>query len=137
MDEAVNKNMDKRRFLALGLIVVSLLLLAGILFLKKKAANSPAPQSMNAQKMNPDKAEILINGFAYTPSSVTVAPGAKITVINKDSAGHSVTSEDAKFFDSKVLGKNQSGVFSAPTAKGTYSYHCSKHPSMKGTLVVE
>ncbi len=138
MDEPISKSLNQKKFLALGLIVVALMLLAGIILLKNKALTTPPPTTLTkTEKKNPDKAEILVSGFKYAPTALTVSPGAKLTVINKDSAGHSVTSDDTKSFDSSVIGKHQSGTFTAPTTKGTYGYHCSKHPSMRGTLMVE
>lgn len=64
---------------------------------------------------------------------VTVAPGEQITVINEDSAEHSVTSET---FDVHVDG-GQQATLTAPTDPGEYDIYCVYHPSMTGTLIVE
>lgn len=66
---------------------------------------------------------------------LTVAPGATVTVVNSDSAEHSVTADTDKAFDVDVDGKG-TATFTAPTKPGTYAYHCSYHPSMHGELVV-
>jgi len=66
---------------------------------------------------------------------LTVAPGATVTVVNSDSAEHSVTADTDKAFDVDIDGKG-TATFTAPTKPGTYAYHCSYHPSMHGELVV-
>jgi plastocyanin len=78
--------------------------------------------------------EIVIEGFRYS-GPISVAPGAQITVLNKDSAEHTVTSDTVGEFDSEVMG-NASSTFTAPNQPGTYAFHCTYHPSMVGTLVV-
>lgn len=78
---------------------------------------------------------ITIAGFAFT-GPLTVAPGAAVSVANSDSAEHTVTADDGKSFDVDALaGKTE--TFTAPTAPGTYKFHCSIHPSMHGTLIVK
>jgi plastocyanin len=79
-------------------------------------------------------AQITIEGFKY--NEITVAPGAEVTVVNKDSAEHTVTSDTAGAFDKEVHG-GETVTFTAPTQPGTYPYHCTYHPSMHGTLIVK
>ena len=67
---------------------------------------------------------------------ITVAPGAKVTVKNDDSAEHSVTSQQEGAFDVHVDAGEQ-GALTAPTEPGEYAFYCVYHPSMKGTLIVE
>lgn len=67
---------------------------------------------------------------------ITVSPGAQISVVNNDSAEHSVTSQTAGQFDVHVEG-NEDGTLTAPTQPGEYAFYCVYHPSMKGTLIVK
>src|SRR5262245_38639319 len=60
----------------------------------------------------PAAAQITIEGFNYG-QPITVAPGAHITVVNKDSAPHTVTSNVPGKFDVDVTG-NAQGTFTAP-----------------------
>jgi len=78
--------------------------------------------------------EITIDRFRYT--EITVPPGAQVTVINKDSGEHTVTSDTPGVFDVHV-GGNAQATFTAPNAPGKYTYYCTYHPSMHGTLVVQ
>jgi len=77
---------------------------------------------------------ITIKDFAYvTPASV--APGAKITVKNEDSAAHTVTADSGNAFDDQAPTGNS--TFTAPSEPGSYPFHCTFHPEMHGTLVVK
>jgi plastocyanin len=67
--------------------------------------------------------------------SITVKPGATVTVVNKDSVAHTVTSTKGAFNTMDVNG-GQSKTFTAPNTPGTYAYICSIHQYMSGTLIV-
>lgn len=79
-----------------------------------------------------EKVEIV--DFAYDPDPVTVAVGGKVTWLNQDSAPHTATAEDESF-DTGTLDQ---GKLKAETFKevGTFSYICTIHPTMKGTVEV-
>jgi plastocyanin len=79
---------------------------------------------------------ITINNFAFSPSTLTVSPGAKVTVKNADSATHTLTASD-KSFDTGSIATGASKIFTAPTKPGTYSYICTIHQFMQGTLTVK
>jgi plastocyanin len=79
---------------------------------------------------------LAIASFAYSPNPLTVAPGTKISVSNSDSQPHTVTSTTAGQFDAHVAG-GSSASFTAPSSAGTFTYTCTIHPQMKGTLVVK
>lgn len=79
---------------------------------------------------------IVMKDFIFTPASLTVAPGTKITVINEDQAPHTVTAND-KFFDTGVIHGGQRGEITAPTKPGSYPYLCTIHQYMTGTLIVQ
>jgi uncharacterized protein (TIGR03118 family) len=89
------------------------------------------PASTSAPQPNP----INIANFAFAPQSVSVAVGTQVQWTNQDGTAHTVTADDNRF-GSKALDQNQtfSQTFNAP---GTYSYHCSIHPFMKGMIVVK
>jgi plastocyanin len=78
---------------------------------------------------------ITIKNFAFG-SPLTVKPGEKITVVNDDSAPHTVTSDDGTSFNAPADANGGTGTFTAPTKAGTYPYHCTVHPYMHGTLIV-
>ena len=71
---------------------------------------------------------------SFSPNPVEVKVGETVTWINDDSGRHTVTSKNG-VFDSGMMGKGQSFSFTFDKA-GEYSYHCSPHPNMVGTVVV-
>ena len=82
------------------------------------------------------KATITISNFMFHPMSVKVKPGAKITVINKDSVTHTLTATKGGHFNTGNLSHNKSKTFTAPTKAGTYHYICNIHQYMMGTITV-
>jgi plastocyanin len=79
---------------------------------------------------------ILISNFAFSPATMTVAVGTKVTWMNQDSATHTVVSDDGKTFQSGGIAQGQTYSFTFTTA-GTFAYHCSVHPQMKATITVQ
>jgi plastocyanin len=78
---------------------------------------------------------LMIQNFLFAPEGLTVAPGATVTVVNQDTANHTLTEKDHSFDTGNIPG-NATGTFTAPTKAGTYPYICAIHPFMTGTLTV-
>ena len=72
----------------------------------------------------------------YAPSSMTLVVGVNSTVVfvNHDSANHTVTANDGSF-DSKDI--TPGGSWTHAFAAGTYTYHCTYHNWMVGTITVK
>ena len=72
--------------------------------------------------------------FAFAPNPVNVSSGGFATWTNNDGTTHTVT------FDSGPDCGNVAGgggtVTVAFNAAGTYPYHCTIHPTMKGSVTV-
>jgi plastocyanin len=80
---------------------------------------------------------ITIDNFAFDPQVLTVAPGTKVTWVNRDDVPHTATSSDSPpKFKSKAIDTDErfSQVFTQP---GTYRYFCAVHPKMTATIVVK
>jgi LPXTG-motif cell wall-anchored protein len=77
---------------------------------------------------------VSIQGFAFHPGSMTVNVGDTVTWTNHDSASHTATANDGSF-DTGTLKPGQSGSHTFNRA-GTFSYICSIHPNMHGTITV-
>ena len=79
---------------------------------------------------------VAIQNFAFTPVSITVKKGTKVTWTNKDSTAHTVTENDGKSGPaSSDVNPGQTYSFTYNTV-GTFQYHCSIHPSMTGSVTV-
>ena len=80
-----------------------------------------------------------IQNMAYSPSSITVTSGDFIIWTNLDSVDHTVTDNNTNpSFDSGLLSNGQ--TFALATnglSAGTYNYHCTPHPSMTGTIIIQ
>jgi plastocyanin len=87
--------------------------------------------SANDAKTN----QIVIKDFHFTPQTLTVKAGEKITWINRDEEPHTVVSVEKQFKKSGPLDTDQEFTVTAG-APGTYTYFCSVHPKMTGTIVV-
>lgn len=71
---------------------------------------------------------------AYSPNPLTISAGTTVTWNNKDTTTHTATSDAGVFNGS--MGPN--GQYSFTFAnKGTFTYHCSLHPNMVGSVVVQ
>src|ERR1700730_6089196 len=80
--------------------------------------------------------KIEIKDFAFNPQTITVKAGEKVTWINRDEEPHTVVSVEKQFKKSTALDTDQEFTITAG-APGTYTYFCSVHPKMTGTIVVE
>ncbi len=78
---------------------------------------------------------VKIANFAFSPATLTVGSGARVTVGNDDSTAHTFTADDGHSFDTGSIDPGSSSSVTAPKP-GRYAYHCSIHPFMHGTLVV-
>ena len=81
---------------------------------------------------------VMIKNFAFSPATLTVKTGSTVTWTNQDVAPHQVASDPgtpvAFSSDSLVNGASYQFTFTQP---GTYTYHCTIHPNMKGTIIVQ
>jgi plastocyanin len=81
--------------------------------------------------------QVVIDNFRFSPRTLTVPAGTKVTWINRDDVPHTATSTARpRAFDSKTLDTDDSfaHVFASP---GTYDYFCAVHPHMTGTILVK
>ena len=82
---------------------------------------------------------------SYDPAALTVKKGDKITVTNKDTLPHTVTSgagptdpNSAKQFDTSILEAGATADIETTNINpGEYPFHCTVHPYMLGKLVVQ
>ena len=84
---------------------------------------------------NPTTHYIDIQGYAFSPSSITINVGDTIVWENYDSASHTVTSNDGTF-DSGSISTGNTFSFTF-TSAGTFNYYCAPHPNMTGSVTVQ
>jgi len=111
-------------------------------------AAAAAPAAANAAAVQPQGAvpaaapaaatsqSVMIMNYAFSPSSLTVAPGTTVTWTNMDTAPHTVTVTSGPVkFNSPNLQKGDTYSFTFTTA-GTYKYYCAVHPDMTAAVTV-
>lgn len=137
------------------LIAIGLIGVVGIILIILSAGDDNQPRmtgtgqdaGSSRQNQDPDQrersqtvatTEVTIKDFVYTPAMIRVKVGDTVTWTNQDSVAHNVVSDDGspEAPDGPLLNKGESYKFKF-TKAGTYTYHCSPHPQMTGTVVVE
>ena len=80
--------------------------------------------------------QVIIKDNSYSPAELTITKGARVFWKNDDSVEHTVTFDSNQFY--MINYKIQPGIEVSDyfNIAGTYTYHCSIHPSMKGTIIV-
>jgi plastocyanin len=137
-----------RLALSAGLLTV---LVAGLSACASPASGAPPaqttetapPTEATAPAASPTEAtgqvQIVMRNVAFMPKEITVPVGTTVVWTNQDSFEHTVTSgtrgNPSGLFDTRVAA---GGSFSFTFDKaGTYSYYCSIHSGMNGTVVVK
>jgi plastocyanin len=80
------------------------------------------------------QANVNIVDFAYNPNSVTIAATQTVTWANGDSTAHTVTFDSGPDCGNVAAGSSLAANFGTA---GSFPYHCTIHPQMKGTVVVQ
>lgn len=72
---------------------------------------------------------------AYAPNPIMVGVGGSVTWMNNDNTTHTATANDASWNSGNIApGATFTRTF---PAAGSFQYHCTLHPGMVGTVVVQ
>lgn len=93
------------------------------------APPTPAPTPSAGQSV-----AVTISNFAFSPATITVHKGTKVTWTNEDSAAHTVTGNNGGPASGDI-GQGASYSYTFNTV-GSFPYHCAIHPYMKATVTV-
>ena len=96
------------------------------------AAASAAPASPTPAGAVAASAVDIAN-FAFSPAAITVKAGTTVTWTNRDEDAHTVAISGSPVSRPLQTGETYTHTFAQP---GTYSYLCTIHPTMRGTVVV-
>ena len=77
---------------------------------------------------------VVMEGVAYQPAELVVKRGDTVVWVNKDPFPHTVTATGV--FDSHEIPAGASWKYVARKT-GSYTYICTLHPNMKGTITVQ
>ena len=130
--------MNRHRLSSLAALALMLALIAVLSSCKSNSYSTNPSYPNNPGNPNnppPSPNSVSISGLAFNPSSLTVKVGTKVTWTNNDATVHTVTSNNGAFTSSGQLATGEQYQFTFMTA-GSYSYHCSIHAYMTGTITV-
>jgi plastocyanin len=116
-----------RQHLGTLALVIGLALL-GVLAVRSGSASGHATATASATK------KVDIDNFAFHPPTIRVKRGGKVAFTNSSDITHTATR--AGSFDTGHIKPGTTKTVSFGK-RGTFAYHCSIHPFMKGKVVVE
>jgi plastocyanin len=129
-----------------GILLAGILLLAGCGTSASGGtnANTAAPTSTAAPagttSSNSSVAQVKISEtndkYGFAPATLTVTKGTRVEWSNASDAPHTVTSDSGTTLASSIISPSGGTFDFTFTQPGTYTYHCTVHPYMKGTIVV-
>lgn len=129
-----------------GILLAGILLLAGCGTSTSSGTNTntAAPTTTAAPagttSSNSSVAQVKItetnDKYGFTPATLTVAKGTRVEWSNTTDAPHTVTSDSGTTLASSMINPSGGSFDFTFTQPGTYTYHCTVHPYMKGTIVV-
>jgi plastocyanin len=105
------------------------------------SSNSGSTAETNSNSSNSNTSQptatnsVSMADMSFSPASITVKKGTKVTWTNNDSLSHTVTADDSSF-GSDTLSHGTTFSHTFDTA-GTFAYHCNFHSNMHGTVVVQ
>lgn len=98
--------------------------------------NSTSNSSNSANQVPASTSSVSIQNMLFTPAQITVKKGTKVTWTNNDNVAHTVTADSGNGPNSSDIQPGSIYSYTFNTA-GSFQYHCSIHPEMHGTVVVQ
>jgi plastocyanin len=78
--------------------------------------------------------QVTVADRAYTPQSITISVGDTVSWIFDDGGmAHDVVADDKSFRSPLMTANGFRHTFTEP---GIFTYHCTPHPDMTGTVIV-
>jgi len=115
---------------------ITLAAIAGVLALGAAACGSSSPAAPTVA------ADVTISmvgdrgNQSYAPNPTTVRVGQTVAWKNNDTTVHDATQDASRFQTGTINAGSTSAPVTMSTA-GTFAYHCTIHPGMVGTLIVQ
>lgn len=133
----------------IAVVVVIILAVGGwVVFGNKKSNTNPSYSGGNTSQNTGNNStnasqtsasgKVSIQNMMFTPSQITIAKGGSVTWTNNDNITHTVVDDLSNVGGpaSGDIAPGQSYSFTF-NKTGSFQYHCSIHPSMRGTIVVK
>jgi plastocyanin len=117
-----------KRTLTIGLLVAAL----GI---GLAACGGAADEPAAVQPPTAGGTTVSVHDNTFDPGTIEVQVGDTVEWTNKGGIAHTVTGTGVAGFDSGSLAPGETFSFT-PEKAGTFSYVCTFHPGMRGTIAV-
>ena len=131
----------RKKTLAIIVAIVVVILIIVVFATRHKSTSTQTTTSSSTSKTDTSNAvatnTVTLSNYMFSPATITVKAGTTVTWSNQDSVTHTVTSDDSSkvSFKSGNIKDGDNYTFTFDTA-GTYTYHCTPHPYMHGTVIV-
>ena len=121
---------------SMSILVIALWL--PLTLLSCNSSKSPsALSSRSSGEADSKDAYVVIEKMGYHPSSITITKGTKVTWTDKQGLiPHDVISDKEGLFDSGNMHKGDTFSYTFNDT-GTFTYYCSHHKRMHGTVIVK
>src|SRR5579883_3210500 len=127
-----------------AVIIIVIIIIGGVIALTHKSnnntttppANSSSTSSTTTTNQSAVAGTINIRDMMFTPSQITVPKGGTVKWTNNDTTTHTVVADLGNGPNSGDIAPGQTYSYTF-TKSGSVQYHCSIHPSMRGTIVVK
>ncbi len=127
--------MTIRRIGALALPALAAVIVLVVALLVRSGGPAAAPTSAAAARtVRSGHVTVAISMYAFSPASLTVKAGTRVTWTNHDDTAHTATANQGAF-DTGTIDPDHSRTVTL-TRPGTYPYHCVFHAFMTATITV-
>ncbi len=103
----------------------------------KQAVTSPPAQvsepAVKAAATGGELRQVVIENFKFVPATLEIKVGDSVEWTNKDSAPHTISIPALNVDQKLAKGETFTQKF---TQKADFGYHCTFHPSMQATVIV-
>jgi len=123
----------------IAIIVVVVLAVGGwAIYDHHKSNSSTNSSASNSSQSVASSGAINIKNMMFTPSQISIQKGGTVTWTNNDNIVHTVVDDLSNVGGPSSGDIQPGGTYSFTFNKtGSFQYHCSIHPSMRGTIVVK
>lgn len=133
----------KKNKIIFGAIIILLILGIGIYFLMQKYPSANNINNQNNSLLSHSGTQnnflnygVNISEYQFSPNLIIIPLGNNVIWTNNDPVAHTITSDNGTELASSLIatGTSYSHLFNS---SGTFYYHCSIHPMMKGEVIVQ
>ena len=99
-------------------------------------APGPTAEPQRTEPATPGRGTVkaAMEDFVFLPARLEISAGTTIVWTNRGQVTHTVTAEDGSFDSGNIDPGKQRGL--TFTRAGTFPFHCTPHPFMRGVIVV-